>query len=280
MGNIGSNQNDLINKSELNLVDIQELKKVLGTCSVHRYQNELDALPEEIVGNIDLGIFSVQSENKDYINNFLSGIRNYIISSHLKENWPNESFQNELEGAILKESKFVQKEITDDIEFDDSKVKSVYEGFCIYEMPETEVKMALPMREVNIESCYVGLKGDNLALFAPSEEPSTTQFLRIAVKCYVLENNNLQIHLENLEGTVFGDITPVLSNDGKHFVHLNNAFISYENNNSREMSSHTNKFVSWKTECQKEGKIVSYSGGEAQGELLSLGDIFDRLKFT
>ena len=29
MGNITSNQNDLINKSELNLVDIQELKQVL-----------------------------------------------------------------------------------------------------------------------------------------------------------------------------------------------------------------------------------------------------------
>lgn len=280
MGNITSNQNDLINKSELNLVDVQELKKVLGTCSVHRYQNELEALTEEISGDIDLGIFSVQSENKDFINKFMLGLKNNIVSSHLKENWPNDSFQNELEGAVLKDGFLNKKDITDDTELDGAKVESLFEGFCIYEMPESEVRMALPMRDVTIESCYVGLKDEKLTLFAPSEEPSTTQFLRIGVKCYVLENNVLNIHFENLEGCVFGDIIPVLSNDANQFVHLDNAYTSYENNNSREMSSHTNKFDSWKKECLDGNTLVAYTGGETEGELLSLGDMFERLKFN
>ena len=280
MGNVTSNQNNLITKSELNLVDVQELKKVLGTCSVHKYQNELEALTEEISGNIDLGIFSVQSENKDFINKFMLALKNNIVSSHLKENWPNDVFHNELEGAILKEGFLNKKDITDEEEFDGAKVESVFEGFCIYEMPETEVRMALPMRDVNIESCYVGLKDEKLTLFAPSEEPSTTQFLRINVKCYVLDNNVLNVQFDNVEGCVFGDIVPVMSNDAKHFEHLDNAFSSYENNNSREMSSHTNKFVLWMNDCQKEGKLVAYTGGETEGELLSLGDMFERLKFN
>ncbi len=48
----------------------------------------------------------------------------------------------------------------------------------------------------------------------------------------------------------------------------------------KQMSSHTNKFVSWMNDCQKEGKLVAYTGGETEGELLSLGDMFERLKFN
>tara|TARA_B100000123_G_scaffold252394_1_gene212697 strand:- start:2988 stop:3830 length:843 start_codon:yes stop_codon:yes gene_type:complete len=280
MGNSSSTNSNLINKSELNISDIQDLKKILGTCTVHRYNNNLDALTDEIHGGVDLGIFSLQGDDTSYINSFLVALKNNMVSNYLKENWPNNVFLEECEGAKFMEGKLIKKELEDKISFDNLEINSFFEGECIYEMPSEKVKMALPMKDVSLEFCYVGMRGENFALFAPSEEPNTTPYLRIGVKCYILSDNSIKIYMDNMEGIVYGDITPVNSNDGKHFVHLDNSFKSYEKNNSREMVSHNNKFNKWKEECIKHGSLVCYTGGESEGELLSLKDIFERLKLN
>ena len=289
MGNLfsGSNTTNLLSKSSLNIKDIQDLKTQLGNTSTHHYQNNPKELGELFEGSqVDLSLFSVEEGKEDYLNTFLKSIRNNINGSYLKDKWAENVFLDEVEGAVFKEGRMGVEESENIPEFVKGKLieevtlKHFYRGYNIYQLPETTVFSALEQKETNIENCFLGYRNGELVLVAPSEEPETTRNFRLDISCYILSNDTLVLIIDGIKGVLYEDKLETRTNGASNFVHLDNAYQSYKDNDSRTMASHITKFQKWMKTMETEGTLMSYVGGEIEGTVFSLGDFFDKLDLS
>jgi len=289
MGNLfsGSNTTNLLSKSSLNIKDIQDLKTQLGNTSTHHYQNNPKEFGELFEGSqVDLSLFSVEEGKEDYLNTFLKSIRNNINGSYLKDKWAENAFLDEVEGAVFKEGRMGVEESGDLPEFvqgkliDEVTLKYFYRGYSIYQFPETTVFAALEQKETTIENCFLGSRDGELVLVAPSEEPETTRNFRLDISCYILSNDSLVLIIDGIMGVLYEDKLETRTNGASNFVHLDNAYQSYKDNDSRTMTSHITKFQEWRKTMETDGTLMSYAGGEIEGEVFSLGDFLDKLDLS
>ena len=81
-------------------------------------------------------------------------------------------------------------------------------------------------------------------------------------------------------GVLYEDKLETRTNGASNFVHLDNAYQSYKDNDSRTMTSHITKFQEWRKTMETDGTLMSYAGGEIEGEVFSLGDFLDKLDLS
>ena len=159
-------------------------------------------------------------------------------------------------------------------------INQVYRGYSIYEFTDEKLGMALDIKKVGIESCFVGSIDDNLAILAPSEEPNLSRTIRFDWTLVQVGKDKIFLILENAKGIIYESGKEMLDVIENYFEHLENANISFESNNGREMSLHSNKFANWSSVIQNEGELQAYVGGEVDGEIVSLSDFLEKMKLN
>lgn len=284
MGNILNNgDSGIVNNSKFNIKDIQDLKKELGELKPHHFsEHPTDLLDEIMHTRVEVNQFYSPAEQSEFLNTFLHKIYENIVAEHLKDQWPETAFPLSLEECELREANLEKVEDWEgEIPMDlgeGIEVTSVYQGHTIYHFPENTVSMAVEMKSVSIEQCFVGSQDGELVFVAPGEKPELTSFLRMTWTCYLLSDQSIRVSLDSARGVLYEDELVVQTNDAHHFNYLNSAYESYSQNNSREMSLHVNKYKVRSEELEKEGKMMAYAGGELDGEVLALGDLMEKLE--
>ena len=295
MGNIFTKKTetlDVLSNDKFNIKNIQELKEIIGTVGQHHYKNNPSPLLREFENsNIDLTLFSTTDEHRDLFNTLLLGIRTNFMNEYMKENWSVNAFLDEVTDCHLKES-LMKLDLDTELgnnEEDSSETREdvetgvginteyIYRGYCIYELPENTMIMALDMKEISWNACFLGQLDNRFVFLAPGEEPDTTRHVRMDWTCRILPNQTCELKLESVQGVLYREKVLTLVN-GCDFSSLDSAFQSCEKSNSREMSQHINKFKSWLEEAQKNDTVMAYTGGESEGDILALRDFLERLE--
>lgn len=172
-----------------------------------------------------------------------------------------------------RDAKMVKKEKLLDI-------TQVYRGYSVYEFPDNSLGMPLNNKKVGLESCFVGSLDNKLVVVAPSEEPKLTRQIRFDWHVVQVGEDQVKLVLEDARGVLVDAESGKVVEEVEdiHFDNLVKAHQSFEDSNSREMALHGRRYLSWVKKVQNEGEIRALAGGEIEGEIVSLGDFFDKMK--
>lgn len=301
----GTQQSKVHSNNSLNIKDIHELTQNLGTLGPHQYATQLDNFKPEsniLVGEqVNIKLFNCSPDSSSLLNDICSSVGKHINQEFLKENWFEDAFPQILGDCLHRESKLTPVE--------DSKSK--FQGYVIYEMPENTVWGAVSQQEVSLEECFLGREGQDLNLVAPHIEPKTTRHIRFNWEVEVKTENTTSQEPENeteekklVEGEEdksdnsesqvnyscvikIASIEPVeyetdlitRTNDSINFSPLKDAYQSFSEGNSRQMTLYTDKFKRYIEGIKKEGEnLMVRVGGDMDGDMLSLTDFISRME--
>lgn len=313
MGNFSSNPHKIFSLDSWDLSHLPELKKNLGKRKKHIYSSNPKKIP--VHHNLDLRLFSCLDSESDFLHNFLEQINEHMRTEFVKENWIEKVFPlgNESDKFTLlhqdisalklsdteleKIRKTLNLEKVDDNAQDEPKhedeednehqdkgdgsdINQVYRGYCIYEFADNLVGMALDMKKVGIESCFVGTLNNDLIILAPSEEPTLSSSIRFNWTLVQEGKDKIHLILDDAKGVLFEGGKEMLEVEDNYFEDLEGAFSAFESKNGRQMTHHVTKFKLLVNEIQNEGELQAYVGGEVDGEMVSFSDFLDKLKLN
>ena len=298
MGNSNSTP-EIFSLDSWNLSHLPDLKKYLGMRSSHLYSSYPKSIPEDLVfSRVDLRLFSCQ--DGIFLHNFLQNVYEHLQREYLKENWEDRAFPSNLENLKLLDHQLSVVVLTEEqkdeirnslnlgsvkpVESEENEnstedsIKITYQGYCVYEFPENGLGMALDNKKVGIESCFVGSHQNRLVVMAPSEEPRLSTSVRFDWTVVQVEGGKIRLILDDARGVMYEGGKQLEDVEEDYFENLEKAFVSFEANNSREMSLHGNKFKSWAQEVKNNGELQAYAGGEVDGEIVRLTDFLDKME--